>query len=160
MLNKIKDLLCASALKNGQKFYKQTGCLHKNVNKNCIQALRLLEKEGCVNEKRPFNVYVLLNKFNNKIKAVKSLTRIYIRNILLKKKDMVLKLNNKKNSLKKIAQIKNVQAQSRNDVTVRLQKKIILVIFSIFSFCTSILTEGKIQEELSLIHISEPTRPY
>ena len=48
MLNKIKYLLCAIALKNRQKFYKQTGCFHKNVNKICIQTLRLLEKEGFV----------------------------------------------------------------------------------------------------------------
>ena len=83
MLNKIKDLLCASALKNGQKknvraqleqgkitikalkmidhlkdmlcrikkwqnIYKQKVCFHKNVNKICIQTLRLLEKEGFV----------------------------------------------------------------------------------------------------------------
>ena len=58
-------------------------------------------------------------------------------------------MKNKKKQ-EKIAQIKNVQAQSRNNVIVRLQKKIILVIFSIFSFCISILTEGKIQEEKTL----------
>ena len=78
----LKDMLCI--IKNGQKIYKQKVCLHKNVNKNCIQILRLLEKEGFVNEKSPFNVYVVVTLFNNKIKAVKSLTRIYIRNILLK----------------------------------------------------------------------------
>ena len=83
MLYQIKDMLCR--IKNGQKIYKQKVCLHKNVNKNCIQILRLLEKEGFVNEKSPFNVYVVVTLFNNKIKAVKSLTRIYIRNILLKK---------------------------------------------------------------------------
>ena len=43
----IKNMLCR-VLSVGQKKDKQKGCLHKNVNKNCIQALRLLEKEGFV----------------------------------------------------------------------------------------------------------------
>ena len=183
MLERVKDMLCR--IKNGQLRNNVTGILQKkdmflkinnkkkqekiaqikNVqsqSKSSIQALRLLEKEGFVNEKSPFNVYVVVTLFNNKIKAVKSLTRIYIRNILLKnienisqmldqKKDMFLKINNKKKQ-EKIAQIKNVQSQLKSSINGNgnIQEKIILVIFSIFSFCTSILTEGKIKEEKTL----------
>jgi hypothetical protein len=45
-----------------------------------------------------------------------------------------------------------VQSQSKSSINGNgnIQEKIILVIFSIFSFCTSILTEGKIQEEKTL----------
>ena len=139
MLDQIKDMLCR--IKNGQKFYKQKVCLHKNVNKNCIQILRLLEKEG-FEKKSPFNVYVLLNKFNNKIKAVKSLTRIYIRNILLKNIENISQMLD-------VVLWQNYLKKKKNSVK-NVQEKIILVIFSIFSFCTSILTEGKIKEEKTL----------
>jgi len=47
MLDQRKDMLCR--IKNVvQKIYKQKVCFHKNVNKICIQTLRLLEKEGFV----------------------------------------------------------------------------------------------------------------
>ena len=78
MLNQIKDMLCR--IKNGQNLYKQKVCLHKNVNKNCIQILRLLEKEGFISgfvvEKSPFNVYVLLKYNLNGVPAIRYISNI------------------------------------------------------------------------------------
>lgn len=80
MLDQIKDMLCR--IQNGQKNYKQKICLHKHINKKCINLLYVLEKEGFISgfiiEKNPFVVYVLLKYTLNGEPAIKNISNISI----------------------------------------------------------------------------------
>lgn len=78
MLNQIKDMLCR--IQNGQKNSKQKICLHKHINKKCIQLLHILEKEGFISgfiiEKNPIAIYVLLKYTFNGEPAIKNIVNI------------------------------------------------------------------------------------
>lgn len=78
MLNQVNDMLCR--IKNGQKGYKYKICLHKNINKQCIQILQILEKEGfisgfIINKNLNF-VYVILKYTYDGFPAIKKIFNI------------------------------------------------------------------------------------